>query len=259
LPGRKGAMIVLMGEVTTSFQAFAEEYDRVMGDTGDSTHFYTIDPALFEAIGSVRDKTVYDIGCGNGYVARRCARDGASEVWASDVTPKMIEIAKTKYDPMSIKYSVRDGSDFSEIPRDYFDIVFANMVVHYLDDFSKFCRGARDVLKTGGIFVFTIPHPLEWLAWADAKKKDLKTGEIVSTARDYGRGEKIIPSPWLKDENLKIFMRTVSFYINICAGAGFIFEMMIEKELLTTADRKIDSEKISSGIPDTIAVRVRKS
>lgn len=37
-----------------------------MGDEGDLTHQLTIDKALFEAVGEIKDKVIYDIGCGNG-------------------------------------------------------------------------------------------------------------------------------------------------------------------------------------------------
>src|SRR5437773_2009721 len=121
-----------MSEITTSFDSFAEKYDEVMGDTGDITHQRTIDKALFEAVGDFKDKTVYDIGCGNGYISRRLAREGAKEIFASDISPKLVKIAKWKYpNPHNkIKYSVRDASNFSEIPANYFDLAIMNMVAH---------------------------------------------------------------------------------------------------------------------------------
>ena len=47
----------------TSFERFAKQYDEDMGDTGSYNHQHTIDPPLFDLIGSPKDLVIYDIAC----------------------------------------------------------------------------------------------------------------------------------------------------------------------------------------------------
>jgi ubiquinone/menaquinone biosynthesis C-methylase UbiE len=80
----------------TSFDKFAEEYDKVNQDTGDYTHENTIDPALFECIGNIKGLKVYELACGNGYNARRMVKEGADEVWAFETIPLFYALGATR-------------------------------------------------------------------------------------------------------------------------------------------------------------------
>ena len=126
----------------TSFDSFAEQYAKTMGDTGDYTHRKTINPTLFKAIGNFKGKVIYDIGCGNGYIAKKLAREGAKEVRAPDISKKLISIAKNEYENPGnkIKYFVSEASDFSNLPKNHFDLIIMNMSIHYIKDFEKFAR-----------------------------------------------------------------------------------------------------------------------
>jgi ubiquinone/menaquinone biosynthesis C-methylase UbiE len=84
-------------KASTSFDSFAEVWDRRVRNAGHYTHQHTILPALFALVGNVRGRTVYDVACGNGFLARKLISKGAKEVWASDISPRLIEIATTKY------------------------------------------------------------------------------------------------------------------------------------------------------------------
>ena len=111
----------------TSFGAFADTYDDEVAVTGGYDHRKTIDPPLFELASEVAGKVAYDMACGNGDIARRLIRDGAREVWASDISYELITLARTKYTAEGINYSVRDAADFGGIPEDHFDLVLMNM------------------------------------------------------------------------------------------------------------------------------------
>lgn len=47
------------------------------GDEGDLTRQYILNPTLFALLGNVRDTAILDAGCGQGYLARLLARQGA--------------------------------------------------------------------------------------------------------------------------------------------------------------------------------------
>lgn len=68
----------------------AAYWDELQGEKGDLWHRDLIDPALFAVLGPIGDSDVLDLGCGNGYVARKLARAGA-RVTAVDASAAMVE------------------------------------------------------------------------------------------------------------------------------------------------------------------------
>lgn len=163
----------------STYDNVAKQYSDSMGEKGDYYHRTQIDPMLYKMIGSVKDKIVYDIGCGDGYIARKFAKEGAS-VTASDISKGLIKIAHEKSKELSIIYSIRDATDFSGFADEQFDVVTMNMVLHYIEDLDKLFREVSRVLKKGGIFAFTTNHFLrpnypysEWL------KEDLNGKETL--------------------------------------------------------------------------------
>lgn len=158
-----------------SFNSLAIQYDREMGENGNYNHQNTIDPALFKAAGTIKGKKVYDIGCGNGYIARRLVKLGAKKVLASDISETLIKIAQAKYNNRGVEYQIQDGANFSNLPEKYFDLVILNMVIHYIKEVDAFFKGVNSILKNNGRIAFTTEHPLGEVARADMKRsKSLK-------------------------------------------------------------------------------------
>ena len=52
-------------------------WDEKQGDEGDLWHRALLDPPLLRLAGDVRGLHVLDLACGNGYLSRRFAREGA--------------------------------------------------------------------------------------------------------------------------------------------------------------------------------------
>lgn len=243
---------------TTSFESFAEYYDEVMGDTGDYTHQQTIDPALLKAAGNVKGKIVYDIGCGNGYMARKLYKMGARELWASDISPVFIRLAKNKYPTYGINYFICDGADFSDLPEDYFDLVTLNMSIHYIKNLNKLFEGISNVLKVGGKVAFTIDHPLKPLSHFDSKRID-SFREVVNKARIYTKSVRdVVFNHWTGKRDLVIYKRPLGKYIKIMSNNGLYVTSFIEPKTKAIKSYKT-MEKISSDIPTVVAICAIKS
>lgn len=136
----------------------AKLYSNAMPEEGDFYHRTQIDPYLYSIIGDPKGKIICDLGCGNGYISRNLARKGA-KVYASDISSKLVAIAKKKSNGLDISYSVHDATTFDTYKKDMFDVVVMNMVIHYIKDIDALFAGIGKVLKKGGIFVFSTNHP----------------------------------------------------------------------------------------------------
>jgi ubiquinone/menaquinone biosynthesis C-methylase UbiE len=143
-----------------SWDDLSNWYDAKQGETGDLWHRALIDPPVLQLVGDVRGKDVLDLGCGNGYLSRRMAREGA-RVTAVDSSERMIQKAK-KHDPenkLEISYICSSANRLSSIPNESFEIIFANMSLMDIEDAAGAISEVGRVLKKGGKFVSSISHP----------------------------------------------------------------------------------------------------
>lgn len=231
----------------TSFDNFAEAYDKANGDTGDYTHKNTIDPALFECVGNVKGLKVYDVACGNGYNARRIAKEGANEVWASDLSLELIKIASTKYEnPNSkIKYLMCDATDIKDLQENYFDLVIISMAIHYVENLDKLFNNMNKILKRGGRIVFVTNHPLANLSRLDIGAPGYDLEKALQRAKRYleSYSEQTI-NLWNKQQELTIYRAPISLMVNTLVKNGFLVDKMIEPQTTTNyANNNLEAPK----------------
>jgi len=142
----------------SDYDNVAKQYSDSMSDNGDFYHRTQIDPNVYKIIGDPKGKVIYDLGCGNGYIARNFVRNGA-KVFASDISSELVKLAEKNSSGLDINYSVKDALDFNGFTDNQFDVVVMNMVIHYIKDLNTLFKGISRVLKKGGLFVFSTNHP----------------------------------------------------------------------------------------------------
>ncbi len=137
-------------------------WDSRMGE-GNDFHLQLVRPASERLLAIVPGERVLDVGCGNGLVARRLAELGA-RVLACDVSPKMIEAARTRGDGEGrIEYRVADATDEAQLRAlgngGVVDAAVANMVLMDIPTVEPLARALSALLRPGGRFVFAVSHP----------------------------------------------------------------------------------------------------
>jgi ubiquinone/menaquinone biosynthesis C-methylase UbiE len=117
-------------------------------------------PAAFELIGDITGLSVLDLACGEGYNTRILAGKSA-KVTGIDFSEKMIEFAKQEEEreKLGICYKVMNAVDLHEFPNNRFDLATCFMSLQDIQDFEKAISEVARILKHGGRFVFSIPHP----------------------------------------------------------------------------------------------------
>ena len=85
----------------------------------------------FHLLGELADKSILDLGCGEGFYTRKFRRKGAARVVGVDISEKMIELARLQEArvPLGIEYIVRDVIELGEIGS--FDLVVASYLLNY--------------------------------------------------------------------------------------------------------------------------------
>lgn len=210
-------------------------YDEKQGETGDLWHRALIDPVLLDIVGDCRRKKVLDLGCGNGYLARRLARRGA-RVTAVDSSPGMLRAAKSR-DPknaLGIRYVRSDASRLAKASGNGFDLVFANMSLMDMEDAEGAISEVSRVLKERGRFVASISHPCFDNGSSSGWVMEKVIGGSARVYRRIRRYRELVSEefPWKTGEGEKRytrgFHRPLSWYSAALRSHGFVISRLEE-------------------------------
>ena len=221
--------------------------DARVGETGDLWHRALIDPTLCRVLGPVRGLRVLEVACGNGYLARRFARDGAAEVVGVDRSPVAIRLAarRGRAAGSSARFEVGEATRL-RFAAGSFDLVVANMALMDIRDADRAISEAARVLAPGGRLVFSINHPCFDIdgrsTWAVEQEMgpDGRPATTVFRKVSGYRRERSVRVPWdvgpREVVRTPAYHRTLGTYSRYLRSAGFAIvrleEPMPEAEML---------------------------
>lgn len=118
--------------------------------------------AMQQTLGSLAQKSICDLGCGNGYYGRECIERGANSVEGYDLSEDMIKEANSLIkNPEKEKYRVKNVLEINSDNnlKETFDMVLVVYLWNYAENpekLSLFMKTAFWLLKDGGVaFVVT--------------------------------------------------------------------------------------------------------
>jgi ubiquinone/menaquinone biosynthesis C-methylase UbiE len=214
--------------------------DQHTGETGDLWHRSLIDPALRRCLGRVRGLRVLEVACGNGYLARSLAAQGAVPVVGIDRSAESVRRARARErsSPRGVRFERADATHLPFAPGS-FDLVVANMALMDIPRADRAIREAARVLAPGGRFVFSISHPCfeldERSVWEVERGFDPSRGTFGETVYRKVRGyreERRSRSPWVLGPRTVVwtesFHRTLATYSRYLRAAGFVLHRLEE-------------------------------
>lgn len=200
----------------------AEEYGQLIGEHGDVWRQILINPAITQALQKLPvGSRILDLGCGEGYLARVLAKYGWQYVGV-DSSQQLLKIAAAKNSPGEFELG-----DITK-PLNYasnFDAVIANMVLMDVDNMGGAYQNAWRCLRTNGMFVITLPHPvfrrpgaiLAKTLWAKIFRRDPFVRVNAYTQGFFQRGRLASCQ-----QRTTVFHRPLAKYIQIPLIQGFV-------------------------------------
>jgi len=232
-----------------NIKEWSEKTDFILNKITDEGDFYrkhVINPALFSLLGNVKGKLLLDAGCGEGYLSRYLAKQGAI-VTGLEPAEGLINhaIEREQKEKLGITYIKADLSKWKDKEK-YFDIVVSNMVFMDIPDYENAIKNCIKVLKPKGLFIFSISHPCFDIK---GKWEEEKPYVEVSNYFDAYTMQNYIGYS---------FHRMLSDYLNLVIKEGCVIKKILEPRLpleIANTDKKYTRDK---NIPNFLLVQAIK-
>lgn len=211
-------------------------------------------PAVDQLAGTVAGLRLLDLACGQGVAARRFAEHGA-QVTGVDLSAELIALARAyeERQPLGIVYAVDDAQRLTTQADAAFDGVLCNMALSDIPDLAATAATVRRVLRTGGWFVFSIPHPCFQTAasgWIDASEALPRRAVGGYFVEGWWR------SAWPGGVRGRVgaIHRTLASYLNTLTAAALPVERLLEP----AATGAVAAESPGyQGVPSVLVARCR--
>jgi 2-polyprenyl-3-methyl-5-hydroxy-6-metoxy-1,4-benzoquinol methylase len=262
----------------SEFRGYADENRRIWDANarwwddriGDGNDFQTllIEPATERLLAVSGGDVILDIACGAGRFARRMAELGARVV-AFDHSTKFIERARERTsDNAALEYHVLDAAGADILPSlgaSRFDKAVCTMALMDMPEINPLLLALTQMLKPGGVFVFSIPHPcfnsaaiqhFAEMIEEDTGRHSIRTGVKVSSYLTpfAKKSEGIIGQP----EPQYYYHRPIHVLFQACFEAGFVLDGIEEPGLPEPDKRKAGVEwDDMPEIPPVLVVRMK--
>ena len=202
-------------------------------------------------LGDLSDKSVLEIGCGNGRSLKYVSDSGAAELWGLDISAD--QIARTgsylKAQGVDVKLVCSAMEEECGLPTDYFDLVYSVYGIGWTTSLDKTFKRIHSYLKKDGVFVFGWSHPIH-------KCVSVEDGRLIFSNsyfnEEWYRAE-------MGDKEIMLSNRMLSTYINSLVNCGFVIEKLteeIDRERATASDNDIGRKALM--LPTVCVINARK-
>jgi ubiquinone/menaquinone biosynthesis C-methylase UbiE len=220
------------------WDGMAAWWDAKQADDGDLWHRALIDPTLLRVLGSVSGQAVLDLACGNGYLSRRLAREGARVVGV-DASAAIIERARAReaLESLGIVYHVADAARLDVLAAESVEVVVCNMGLMDMADADGALREAARVLRRPGRIVASINHPCFDVPGASGWAIEHMEFGATLLWRKVGPYREVFETtiPWdgpVEGWRTPAYHRPLAWYVRALRAAGFVLTAFEEPEPL---------------------------
>ena len=205
-----------MPPTSNSYDEYASAYSALM--TAQEQAGISPDSPLarfLQVVGEVSGLKVLDAGCGEGYLSRILAQQGA-QVTGIDMASRAVEIARTKALADQITYEVADLSQPQPAYQGTFDLITSYFVLNDVADNRGFLATLGAMLKRAGRLVLLMNNPYGLV--------------VKSYATDYFASGQAFASKGLAEAGVKVhfYHRTLEEYLTASFAAGFQLQQLVD-------------------------------
>ena len=205
-------------------------------ERGDFLRYRLLTPRLMGILGPLTGLKILDVGCGDGTLARKMARKGAS-VQAFDWMETLMAYAleRERKEGLGIRYALADASRTFPYPSSRFDLVVCNMVLKDMPRIRTTVAEISRVLRKGGRFVLSVLHPCFYMnasQWKSRKAIAPGTPRMSFALERPYSGPSFFPKTVAGSRSeILHFHRPISDYFRLLREMGFLVSGLWEPVL----------------------------
>lgn len=213
-------------------------------------------PIIKSMLPDLKKKKIFDLGCGEGEMAKFFIDKGAKKVVGIDVSHNMISEAMKK-ESKNLEFKLLPMEEISSID-EKFDIVFSSLAFHYVEDFTKLMKDISSKLKKNGYLIFSQEHPLvtATIRTNDIPKYIEKDGKRYYYLSDYNDiGKRLID--W-NIEGVVKYHRNFETIFNSLKDANMEIVELRESKASEEAIKIVEKYKNLNNRPFFLFIKARK-
>ncbi|MDL4775415.1 MULTISPECIES: class I SAM-dependent methyltransferase [Thermomonosporaceae] len=208
------------------WEANAEYWVKVIRERRDRYRTELTDQAVLDAIGPCKGLRILDAGCGEGYLARALAAQGA-DVVGIDASQGLIDAAQDgpadeepPGGPAGSVSFARASVDAMPVADQDFDLVVCNHLFSHLHDPSGAIHEFGRVLRSGGRLVILTLHPCFYIEDTEHGA----TGSVPAAQYFAARGvdQRFQVDGLESPSMITSWLRPLEFYSGTLRDAGFV-------------------------------------
>ena len=227
--------------------------DRGLGDPGDLRHHLV---RRFEALVGerIRDATVLDVACGEGYLSRHFAALSPRQIVGVDLSAALVEVARQRSLSPLPTFRVDDAQRLTTVADATIDVALSQLALMDIADHRAMFRAVHRVLKDQGVFAFSLLHPCFEGPFCLPEEpqfiKDAGVDVAVAVRRYATEGHWQSGGSGVRG-HMGAYHRTLATLINDLMGAGFVLERLEEPVQ--------DGNGLASQVPRYLLVSARRA
>lgn len=181
-------------------------------------------PVFMELLGDFRERTILDLGCGDGRFGVELIARGCGSYTGVEASKRMVSAAQ---EPLASAGGVLHHASIETwtYPQAKFDLVVSRLALHYVENITQIFGWVHHTLKSGGRFVFSVEHPVITSDNSAAVGSGVRQNWIVDDYFVAGRRD----VQWMGSQVTK-YHRTIENYFTGLQRANFTVEQLREPQ-----------------------------
>lgn len=201
------------------WEANAQYWVKIIRERRDRYRTDLTDGAVLDAIGSCEGRRVLDAGCGEGYLARTLASQGA-DVTGVDVSQGLIDAASKHPSPDGAATFTCASVEDLPFEDAAFDLVVCNHLFSHLQDPAPALGEFSRVLKSGGRLVLLTLHPCFYVENSEHGAMNSVPASQYFASR--GIDQRFLVDGLESPSMITSWLRPLEFYAGTLRDCGFV-------------------------------------
>lgn len=249
------------------YDKYAKERQERLVNGAMPAHRFVEKPMMKNMMPNLKDKKILMLGCGTGEECNLLETFGADKenLVGIDLSKESIKIAKATYPDVEFIVGDMNNLPFEE---NTFDFIYSSLAVHYSATPDKIYKEVYRVLKTDGLFLFSVAHPIRWSS--THKEIEGNIYRIIGCSRDdnasevfgnYNTFKQYTHNffSWGVSETLSFYVGSPSFHFKLLRKTDFeILDFTESSATEETKEVDINYYKKNKELPQFMAFLVKK-